>query len=240
MKSLSAPLRGMNIAFVASIYGVVSAILLGVQTIICRSAYNSLFYCLREMSIEYLKKNDEQIGLDNNKVNAGRIIVKGINSILEQVINLNNITNKQYDITAAALSGIDMNMSRINSCLSSISDVLVILSQEQIILKSGVDSAKNMINEGVCLQMKNHHENINKYNDILKGNLSIAAGIESVSDEQEKRHLEQLNMLKENSTENKMYADILLKEMESSHSTFYPLFEKLVEMHKLLTGRVTK
>ncbi|HGP0782847.1 TPA: hypothetical protein ACLFL5_004444, partial [Salmonella enterica subsp. houtenae serovar Houten] len=101
------------------------------------------------MSIEYLKKNDEQIGLDNNKVNAGRIIVKGINSILEQVINLNNITNKQYDITAAALSGIDMNMSRINSCLSSISDVLVILSQEQIILKSGVDSAKNMINEGV-------------------------------------------------------------------------------------------
>ncbi|EGX8655375.1 hypothetical protein JG277_004571, partial [Salmonella enterica] len=240
MKSLSAPLRGMNIAFVASIYGVVSAILLGVQTIICRSAYNSLFYCLREMSIEYLKKNDEQIGLDNNKVNAGRIIVKGINSILEQVINLNNATNKQCDITAAALSGIDMNMSRINSCLSSISDVLVILSQEQIILKSGVDSAKNMINEGVCLQMKNHHENINKYNDILKGNLSIAAGIESVSDEQEKRHLEQLNMLKENSTENKMYADILLKEMESSHSTFYPLFEKLVEMHKLLTGRVTK
>ncbi|EIO9584128.1 hypothetical protein LRJ42_004852, partial [Salmonella enterica] len=118
--------------------------------------------------------------------------------------NLNNATNKQYDITAAALSGIDMNMSRINSCLSSISDVLVILSQEQIILKSGVDSAKNMINEGVCLQMKNHHENINKYNDILKGNLSIAAGIESVSDEQEKRHLEQLNMLKENSTENKM------------------------------------
>lgn len=94
------------------------------------------------MSIEYLKKNDEQIGLDNNKVNAGRIIVKGINSILEQVINLNNATNKQYDITAAALSGIDMNMSRINSCLSSISDVLVILSQEQIILKSGVDSAK--------------------------------------------------------------------------------------------------
>lgn len=49
-----------------------------------------------------------------------------------------------------------------------------------------------MINEGVCLQMKNHHENINKYNDILKGNLSIAAGIESVSDEQEKDILNNL------------------------------------------------
>ncbi|ECG0671067.1 hypothetical protein DLB86_25435, partial [Salmonella enterica subsp. diarizonae] len=126
MKSLSAPLRGMNIAFVASIYGVVSAILLGVQTIMCRSAYNSLFYCLREMSIEYLKRNDEQIDLNNNKVNTGRIIAKGINSILEQVINLNNTTDKQYNITAEVLSGIDMNMSRINSCLSSINDVLVI------------------------------------------------------------------------------------------------------------------
>ncbi|EIG9525072.1 hypothetical protein LGE20_002898 [Salmonella enterica] len=156
MKSLSAPLRGMNIAFVASIYGVVSAILLGVQTIMCRSAYNSLFYCLREMSIEYLKRNDEQIDLNNNKVNTGRIIAKGINSILEQVINLNNTTDKQYNITAEVLSGIDMNMSRINSCLSSINDVLVILSQEQVILKSGIDSAKKMISEGICLQMKNH------------------------------------------------------------------------------------
>ncbi|EHU6242674.1 hypothetical protein KZG16_003321 [Salmonella enterica] len=240
MKSLSAPLRGMNIAFVASIYGVVSAILLGVQTIMCRSAYNSLFYCLREMSIEYLKRNDEQIDLNNNKVNTGRIIAKGINSILEQVINLNNTTDKQYNITAEVLSGIDMNMSRINSCLSSINDVLVILSQEQVILKSGIDSAKKMISEGICLQMKNHQEYSNKCNDILKGNLSIAAEIDSISGQQEKKHLEHLDMLKENATENKMYADILLKEMESSHSTFYPLFEKLIEMHKALTSKVTK
>ncbi|EJB0028100.1 hypothetical protein MWX87_004511, partial [Salmonella enterica subsp. diarizonae] len=153
---------------------------------------------------------------------------------------LNNTTDKQYNITAEVLSGIDMNMSRINSCLSSINDVLVILSQEQVILKSGIDSAKKMISEGICLQMKNHQEYSNKCNDILKGNLSIAAEIESISGQQEKNHLEHLDMLKENATENKMYADILLKEMESSHSTFYPLFEKLVEMHKALTSKVTK
>lgn len=49
-----------------------------------------------------------------------------------------------------------------------------------------------MISEGICLQMKNHQEYSNKCNDILKGNLSIAAEIDSISGQQEKTILNTL------------------------------------------------
>lgn len=55
VSSLAEPLKGMNTAFVSSIYGVVSAILLGIMCSFLRSAFNKLSVTLRDANLDFLR-----------------------------------------------------------------------------------------------------------------------------------------------------------------------------------------
>ncbi|WP_435954941.1 hypothetical protein [Dryocola sp. BD626] len=56
VSSLSEPLKGMNTAFVSSIYGVVSAILLGIMCSFLRSSFNKLSVTLRDANLDFLRE----------------------------------------------------------------------------------------------------------------------------------------------------------------------------------------
>lgn len=56
VSSLSEPLRGMNTAFVSSIYGVVSAILLNVMSSLVRNAFVRLNVTLRDTKLEFIRE----------------------------------------------------------------------------------------------------------------------------------------------------------------------------------------
>lgn len=56
VSSLAEPLKGMNTAFVSSIYGVVSAIILGIMCSFLRSAFNKLSVTLRDANLDFLRE----------------------------------------------------------------------------------------------------------------------------------------------------------------------------------------
>lgn len=79
VSSLAEPLKGMNTAFVSSIYGVVSAILLGIMCSFLRSAYNSLSVSLRDANLDFLREM-------KSKQSEGKTRILQIHTVVDELV----------------------------------------------------------------------------------------------------------------------------------------------------------
>jgi len=83
VSSLSEPLKGMNTAFVSSIYGVVSSILLNVMCSFVRGEFARLAIDLRDARLDFVRASESMRDAKNGKVKTLRILTT-LDDVLEE------------------------------------------------------------------------------------------------------------------------------------------------------------
>lgn len=223
ISSLTEPLKGMNTAFVSSIYGVVCAILLTTQSIVVRGAFAKVLNGLTKIRLNHSGKS-------KGKVRSLRIESQNVTEIKALFINfIEEYKNAENNKNEHAISNENL-LKESNELLGSVlncnNEKLTELSESIIFSNQKILESTNGIHNSLCLmQQQNEKFSVNKIAKIDKLESDLESGIKLLSDNGQKIISQSEN---------------INAEMVSYKDTFIPLLGKITSMYQSLSKNSIK
>ncbi|CNK59833.1 Uncharacterised protein [Yersinia mollaretii] len=223
ISSLTEPLKGMNTAFISSIYGVVCAILLTTQNIVVRGAFSKVLGGLTKIRLHStVKSKGKSRSIRIESQNVAEIKELFINFI-EEYKNAENSKNEHAISNEALLKESNELLGTVLNCNN---EKLTELSESIIFSNQKILESTGGIHNSLCLMQQNNEEyRTNKIVRIDKLESDLNSGIKLLSDNDQKIISQSRN---------------INAEMVSYKDSFIPLLGKITSMYQSLSKNSIK
>lgn len=218
VSSLTEPLKGMNTAFVSSIYGVICAILLTMQSVFVRSSFSKVLDGLTKIRLNNTSK-------PKGKVRSVRFESQDVAEIKSLFINFiqeyknNEISQKEYATSNDNL--LQDGNKLLESILHSSDEKLAELSSNiNISNQKMLDSSDNIYQILALTQQKNDEFSVRKMAKMDQIESDLNVGIKLLADNDNKIMAQSQN---------------INAEMVSYKDSFIPLLGKITSMYQSLS-----
>ncbi|WP_145519530.1 MotA/TolQ/ExbB proton channel family protein [Yersinia mollaretii] len=223
ISSLTEPLKGMNTAFISSIYGVVCAILLTTQNIVVRGSFSKVLDGLTKIRLHNAVKS-------KGKSRSVRIESQNVAEIKELFINfIAECKNAETSRNEHAISNATL-LKESNELLGNVlncnNEKLTELSESIIFSNQKILERTGGIHNSLCLMQQNNEEyRTNKIAKIDKIESDLNSGIKLLSENDQKIISQSKN---------------INAEMMSYKDSFIPLLGKITSMYQSLSKNSIK